>query len=395
MLICGAGGSPRGKHELPARWRGVLILPTKKAAKTKSPPTDRKPLRIAQLAPLYERVPPKLYGGTERVVSYLTEELVRRGHKVTLFASGDSITRAKLHSGYPESLRLAGNNDYGVFAHFPMISDAFKDAEKHFDLIHGHIDYWTFPLAELSKVPTVSTFHGRLDLEQLMPVFSRYRKIPVVSISDSQRKPLPFMNWQATVYHGLPRDLLRLGAGQGKYLAFLGRMSPEKGPDLAIEIARKAGIPLKMAAKVDALDKAYYESAIKPLLSPPDIEYIGEINEVEKNDFLGNAMALLFPVRWPEPFGLAMIEAMACGTPVVTRPWGSVPEIVKSGVSGYLAESVPDLLDALHKALELPREGVRAEFESRFTVEQMVDGYERVYRRLVAKAAAKPKKKKR
>jgi glycosyltransferase involved in cell wall biosynthesis len=370
-------------------------LPSTGARKAKPSRSDFKPLRIAQLAPLYERVPPKLYGGTERVVSYLTEELVRRGHKVTLYASGDSITKAKLVSGYPESLRLAGNNDYGVFAHFPMISDAFKDAEKRFDIIHGHIDYWTFPLAELSPVPTVSSLHGRLDLEHLMPVFQRYRRIPVVSISNHQREPLPFMNWQATVYHGLPPDLLKFHPGHGKYLAFLGRVSPEKGPDVAIKIARKIGIPLKLAAKVDALDKSYWEAVVKPMLAPPDIEYIGEINEVEKNDFLGNAMALLFPIDWPEPFGLVMIEAMACGTPVLTRPRGSVPEIITPGVSGYLANGVDQLVAALRKTLELPRTEVRAEFDRRFTVAQMADGYERVYRRLIARAAARKKKRRR
>ncbi len=362
-------------------------MPIKTARKARPGHTDSKPLRIAQIAPLYERVPPKLYGGTERVVSYLTEELVARGHKVTLFASGDSITKAKLHSGYPEALRLAGNNEYGVFAHFPMISDAYKDGDKRFDIVHGHVDYWTFPLAEVCSVPSVTTLHGRLDIEAHRPVYSRYRKIPVVSISDAQREPLPFMNWQATVYHGLPRDLLRFHPGPGKYLAFLGRISPEKGPDIAIEVARRAGIPLKLAAKVDTLDKAYYEAVIKPLISPPDIEFIGEINEIEKNDFLGNAMALMFPVDWPEPFGLVMIESMACGTPVVTRPCGSVPEIIKPGVSGYIGVTVDDLVEGLKKAIELPREGVRAQFDQRFTVEQMADAYERVYEKLIARAA--------
>ncbi len=375
--------------------RGVPDLPSMRASKAKASRTDSKPLRIAQIAPLYERVPPKLYGGTERVVSYLTEELVRRGHKVTLFASGDSLTKAKLHSGYPESLRLAGNNEYGVFAHFPMISDAYKDGEKRFDIIHGHVDYWTFPLAEVCKVPSVTTLHGRLDIEAHHPVYSRYRKIPVVSISDAQRAPLPFMNWQATVYHGLPRDLLRFSPGPGKYLAFLGRVSPEKGPEMAIEVARKTGIPLKMAAKVDALDKTYYEAVIKPLISPPDIEYVGEINEVEKNEFLGNALALMFPVDWPEPFGLVMIEAMACGTPVITRPFGSVPEIIKPGVTGHIGVTADDLVAGVSKALELPRAGVRAEFERRFTVERMAEGYEKVFRRLIARAAAKAGKKKR
>ncbi|MGO9607701.1 MAG: glycosyltransferase family 4 protein [Candidatus Binataceae bacterium] len=368
-------------------------MPSKSAKKSKSSKSDFKPLRIAQLAPLYERVPPKLYGGTERVVSYLTDELVRRGHHVTLFASGDSITKAKLVAGHPESLRLAGIPEQGVFLHFPMISDAFENGGKRFDVIHGHIDYWSFPFARLASVPSVSTLHGRLDIEALMPVYSRYRSIPVVSISNAQRKPLPYMNWKATVYHGLPTDLLRFSPGPGKYLAFLGRISPEKRPDLAIEVAQKAGIPLKIAAKVDVVDKDYFEAVVKPRLSPPDVEYIGEINEVEKNEFLGNAIALLFTIDWPEPFGLAMIEAMACGTPVIARPCGSVPEIVEPGVSGFIASSVEDMVAAVKKAQKLPRAGVRAEFDKRFTATQMAEGYERVYRRLIKQAGPKSKEK--
>jgi len=360
-------------------------LPSKKARKTSPPRSDSRPLRIAQIAPLYERVPPKLYGGTERVVAYLADELVRRGHQVTLFASGDSSTKARLHSGHPEALRLAGISEQGVFLHFPMISDAYRNADQHFDLIHGHVDYWTFPFAELSpRISSVTTLHGRLDIDALLPVYTRYRKMPVVSISDAQRKPLSFLNWRATVHHGLPGDVLHFNPGPGKYLAFLGRISPEKRPDLAIEVARAVGIPLKMAAKVDVPDRAYYEAVVRPHLSPPDIEYIGEINEIEKNDFLGNAMVLLFTIDWPEPFGLAMIEAMACGTPVVTRPYGSVPEIVKPGVSGYSAGTVDELAAAVRQAIELPREKVRAEFDQRFTVDRMADGYERVYRRLIA-----------
>jgi glycosyltransferase involved in cell wall biosynthesis len=367
-------------------------LPTRSAAKSRTSRSAFPPLKIAQIAPLYERVPPKLYGGTERVVAYLTDELVRRGHKVTLFASGDSITKAKLHAGHPESLRLAGISDQGLFLHLPMISDAFLG---DYDVVHGHVDYWTFPVAEISKMPALTTLHGRLDIEAHRAVYSRYRKHPVVSISNSQRIPLKFMNWQATVYHGLPHDVLNFHPGPGKYLAFLGRISPEKRPDIAIEVARKVGIPLKIAAKVDIVDQAYYEAVVKPHLSPPDIEYIGEINEVEKNDFLGKAAALLFTIDWPEPFGLAMIEAMACGTPVVTRPCGSVPEIVRPGISGEIATGVDDLVAAVRKAIELPRARVRAEYDRRFTVEKMAEGYERVYRRLIAKGSAKPKKKQR
>ncbi len=347
---------------------------------------DARPLRVAQIAPLYERVPPKLYGGTERVVSYITEELVRRGHEVTLFASGDSVTKAKLSPGYPTALRLAGKPELGTFIQLPMISDVYYGAEKRFDIIHSHIDYWSFPFAELVKVPTVSTMHGRLDIDDLRPIYYRYRAVPAVSISDAQRIPLQFMNWVETIYHGLPRDLLRFSPGPGKYLAFLGRISPEKRPDLAIEIAHKVGIPLKMAAKVDVVDRAYFEAVIEPRLSPPDVEYIGEINEVEKSEFLGNAIALMFPIDWPEPFGLTMIESMACGTPVVARPFGSVPEIIKPGVSGVIANTVEELAAGVRQAAGLSRQACRAEFEARFSVEVQVDNYERLYRRLIAQA---------
>jgi glycosyltransferase involved in cell wall biosynthesis len=351
-----------------------------------------RPLRIAQIAPLFERVPPKLYGGTERVVSYLTEELVRRGHDVTLFASGDSVTRAKLAPGYSTALRLAGKSDLGTFLQLPMVGDVYENARARFDIIHSHIDYWSFPFAQLIKYPpTVATMHGRLDIEDLRPIYNHYRWIPAVSISDAQRIPLPFMNWVETIYHGLPHDLLSFSPGPGKYLAFLGRISPEKRPDLAIEIARKAGIQLKIAAKVDPVDRAYYEAVVEPRISPPDIEYIGEINETEKNEFLGNALALMFPIDWPEPFGLTMIESMACGTPVVARPCGSVPEIIKPGVSGIIGTTVEELVAAVAKAASLPRKGCRAEFDARFTVEVMADNYERLFRRLIAKAQSQAK----
>jgi glycosyltransferase involved in cell wall biosynthesis len=299
---------------------------------------------------------------------------------------------AKLVAGHPESLRLAGIPEQGVFLHFPMISDAFEDGAKRFDVIHGHIDYWSFPFARLASVPSVSTLHGRLDIDALRPVYCRYRSIPVVSISKAQRKPLPFMNWKATVYHGLPRDLLRFSPCPGQYLAFLGRISPEKRPDLAIDVAQKVGIPLKIAAKVDVVDKDYFEAVVKPRLSPPDVEYIGEINEAEKNEFLGNAIALLFTIDWPEPFGLAMIEAMACGTPVIARPYGSVPEIVEPGVTGCIASSVEELAAAVREAQKIPRAGVRAQFDKRFTAAQMAEGYERVYRRLVKKGVSKTRR---
>ena len=340
-------------------------------------------LRIAQIAPLFERVPPKLYGGTERVVSYITEELVRRGHEVTLFASGDSQTSAKLMPGCKQALRLSGRPEMGTFLQLPMLSDVYERASSRFDVIHSHVDYWSFPFARLTDVPTVATMHGRLDIDELHPVYARYRSVPLISISDAQRAPLPFMNWVATVFHGLPRDRLRFSPGPGKYLAFLGRISPEKRPDIAIEVARKVGIPLKLAAKVDAVDRDYFEAVIKPRLSPPDVELIGEIGESEKSEFLGNALALLFTIDWPEPFGLAMVEAMACGTPVIARPCGSVPEIITPGVTGLIAEQADDLVSAVKMVEKLSRLVCRREFENRFTAEIMVDRYEQVYRELI------------
>jgi glycosyltransferase involved in cell wall biosynthesis len=338
-----------------------------------------RPLRIAQVATLYERIPPLLYGGTERVVSYITEELVRRGHDVTLFASGDSRTGAKLIPGCPEALRLLGKPELGASLQLPMLSDVYENAADRFDIIHTHVDYWSFAFANLTGLPTVATMHGRLNISELHPVYRRYRSVPLVSISNAQRTPLPFMNWVATIYHGLPHHLLRFSPGPGKYLAFLGRISPEKRPDIAIDVARRVGIPLKIAAKVDVVDRDYFEAIIKPRLSPPAVEYIGEIGESEKSEFLGGALALLFTIDWPEPFGLAMIEAMACGTPVIARPCGSVPELLRDGVTGYIADSVDELAAAVGKIDNLSREACRAEFERRFTVEQMADRYERVY----------------
>jgi glycosyltransferase involved in cell wall biosynthesis len=341
-------------------------------------------LHIAQVAPLYERIPPKLYGGTERVVSYITEELVRRKHEVTLFASGDSTTTAHLEPGCPEALRLIGKPEQGAFLQLPMISDVFKEAAAgRFDIVHTHVDYWAFPFSELTGVPSLATMHGRLDLPDLWPVYGRFSGVPVVSISDSQRRPLPSLNWQATVYHGLPRDLHKFSAGPGKYLAFLGRISPEKRPDIAIKAARRAGLPLKIAAKVDVVDRVYFEHEIAPLLAPPEIEYIGELNEQEKTAFLGDALALLFTIDWQEPFGLVMIEALACGTPVIARRCGSVPEVIEHGVTGYIADDIDAIVQAIQRIDELSRAQCREVFEARFTAEIMVDNYERVYRRLI------------
>ena len=345
-----------------------------------------KPLRIAQVAPLFESTPPKFYGGTERVISYITEELVRRGHEVTLFASGDSHTRAQLAPGCAQALRLSGKPELGVSLQLPMLSDIYEQADNRFDIIHSHVDYWSFPFARLTNVPTVSTMHGRLDLEELRPVYARYHELPLISISDAQRKPLSSMNWIKTIYHGLPRDLLRFSPGPGKYLAFLGRISPEKRPDIAIDVARRVGIPLKIAAKVDVADREYFDAVIKPHISPPDVEYIGEIGESEKSEFLGNALALMFTIDRPEPFGLVMIESLASGTPVIARRRGSIPEVIRHGVTGLIADSIEEMTAALSNVEALPREECRKEFETRFSVEAMVDRCEGVYRQLIERA---------
>ena len=277
---------------------------------------------------------------------------------------------------------MAGKQDLGAFLQLPILSDVYENADD-FDVIHSHIDYWSFPFARMSRAPSVSTMHGRLDIDHLKPVYSRYKTVPLVSISDAQRRPLAFMNWVATVYHGLPRDLLTYSKGPGKYLAFLGRIAPEKRPDLAIDVAKKVGIPIKLAAKVDVVDRAYFEQVIKPRLSPPDVEYVGEIDDSQKSEFLGNAIALMFTVDWPEPFGLAMIEALACGTPVVARPCGSVPEVLRNGVTSIIASEFDELVQAVRNIDQISREACREEFETRFTVDVMATHYERTYRDLI------------
>jgi glycosyltransferase involved in cell wall biosynthesis len=344
-------------------------------------PASTRPLRIAQLAPLYESVPPKLYGGTERIVAYLAEELVRRGHEVTLYAAGDSTAKVPLMPGSAESLRLSGLDHLGPVFHLPMLSDVYEKANR-FDIIHSHVDCLSFPLARLVQVPTVSTMHGRLDITEMLPIYRSYSDMPLVSISNDQRRPLSEMNWVRTVYHGLPRDLLKFSPGAGNYLAFLGRICPEKRPDLAIEVARRCGVSLKIAAKVDRMDREYFDSVIKPLLSAPGVEFIGEINETDKQKFLGDALALLFPVDWPEPFGLVMIEALACGTPVIARPCGSVPEILHHGVTGFIGSSLDELVSAVDHIGALSRQKCRDEFERRFTTEVMAANYERVFYQL-------------
>jgi glycosyltransferase involved in cell wall biosynthesis len=340
-------------------------------------------MRIAQIAPSYERVPPKLYGGTERMVSFITEELVQRGHDVTLFASGDSQTSARLASYCDKALRLSGKPELAASLHVAMLAEVYEMGRERFDLIHSHIDYWTFPFSRVTGIPTVSTMHGRMDIQDLHLIYRRFPEAALVSISNSQRLPLADLNWVDTIYHGLPRDLLKFNAQPGHYLAFIGRVAPEKRPDLAIEIARRSGVPLKIAAKVDRADREYFETTIKPLIQGPHVEFIGEINDADKSEFLGGARALLFPIDWPEPFGLAMIEALACGTPVIARPCGSVPEVMKPGISGFVASELDELVAAVHEIDSIPRAQCRRYFEERFTSDKMIDRYERVYERLI------------
>ena len=340
-------------------------------------------MRIAQVAPLFESVPPKFYGGTERIVSYLTEDLVRRGHDVTLFASGDSETHAHLRAPCARSLRLDRECKDQLSHHIIMVEQVAKEASE-FDIIHYHIDYLHYPTTRRTHQRHVTTLHGRLDIPDLVPLYREYREMPVISISDAQREPLEWANWQATVYHGLPTNLYPFVAEEGSYLAFLGRISPEKGCDRAIEIARRAGMPLKIAAKIaEGPDREYYESVIRPLLREPGVEFVGEINEREKGPFLGGARALLFPIDWPEPFGLVMIEAMACGTPILAFSRGSVPEILEEGVNAHIGGSIEDLVLGVDRIGEIDRHRCREEFERRFSDDRMAVDYERVYRRLI------------
>lgn len=339
-------------------------------------------MRIAQVAPLYESVPPKYYGGTERVVSYLTEELVRQGHEVTLFASGDSVTKAHLIAACRRSLRMDRHCLDQLAHHILMLEQVFKLRDR-FDIIHFHIDYLHFPLTRAHRVPNLTTLHGRLDIPDLVPIYREFREMPVVSISNAQREPLPWINWQGTVYHGLPEDLYTYREEPGKYLAFLGRISPEKRVDRAIEIARKVGMEIKIAAKVDAVDRSYFEDVVEPLLKDPAVEYVGEIGEGEKDEFLGNAYALLFPIDWPEPFGLVMIEAMACGTPVIAYRKGSVPEVMEEGKTGFIVEGLEDAVKAVESVHTLSRKRCREVFEERFTAARMTRDYLSLYQRLL------------
>jgi glycosyltransferase involved in cell wall biosynthesis len=338
-------------------------------------------VRIAQVSPLYESTPPQLYGGTERVVSYLTEELVRQGHDVTLFASGDSVTAAELIAPCKRALRLDRNCRDTLAYHMILLDEVYACCER-FDVIHFHIDYLHFPLTRRHHIANVTTLHGRLDIPELWHVYRQFREMPLISISDAQREPLPWANWRATIYHGLPDDLYSLNSAPGKYLAFIGRISPEKRVDRAIEAAKRVGIPLRIAAKVDKADAEYFEAKIKPLLDDPLVEFVGEIGETEKQEFLGNAYALLFLIDWPEPFGLAMIEAMACGTPTVAFSNGSVPEVIDNGVSGFVVDSMEEAVRAVRQVESVSREGCRNAFEKRFTVSRMARKYVTEYHRL-------------
>ncbi len=339
-------------------------------------------MRIAQVAPLYESVPPKLYGGTERVVSYLTEELVRQGHQVTLFASGDSVTQARLVEACSRSLRLDQECVDQLAHHIVLLEQVFRQASA-FDLIHFHIDYLHFPLSVRQHIPTVTTLHGRLDLPDLVPLYKMFPSMPVVSISDAQRAPLPLVNWLGTVYHGLPEDLYTLREAPGTYLAFLGRIAPEKGVEQAIAIAQQAGMPLKIAAKVDRADREYFREVVRPLLNNPLVEYVGEVGGDHKDAFLGEAYALLFPIDWPEPFGLVMIEAMACGTPVIAYPRGSVPEVLEDGVTGWIVEGIEEAVQAVGRVPALSRARCRQVFEERFSASRMAHDYLQIYKRLL------------
>jgi glycosyltransferase involved in cell wall biosynthesis len=345
-------------------------------------------LRIAQIAPLMESVPPQLYGGTERIVSYLTEELVRLGHDVTLFASGDSITSAELVPCVPKALRLDANVR-DTIPYYMLMLDRVRRSAADFDVLHFHIDQFHFPLFRSIAGRTLTTLHGRQDLPDLLPLYAGFDDMPLVSISNFQRRPAPTAHYVANVAHGLPLNLHRPRADSGRgYLAFLGRMAPEKRPDRAIAIARAAGIPLKLAAKVDRVDEVYFREKIVPLLNGPGVEFIGEINEAQKTQFLGDASALLFPVDWPEPFGLVMIEAMACGTPVLAFRCGSIPEIVENGITGAIVDSIEEAVTALPGVIALDRETVRQRFEQRFSATRMATDYVTIYRSLIMSSQA-------
>jgi glycosyltransferase involved in cell wall biosynthesis len=349
---------------------------------------EYKEMKIAQIAPLFESVPPRLYGGTERVVSYLTEELVRQGHEVTLFASADSVTMAELVPCTPRALRLEKARD--PIPHYMVMLDKVHERAAEFDVLHFHIEYLHFPLFRDIAGKTLTTLHGRLDLPDHMALYRRFNDMPLVSISNAQRAPMPRANFVATVPHGMPPNLLTpVSQPNGGYLAFLGRIAPEKRPDRAIGIAQAVGMPLKIAAKVDRVDERYFNDAIKPLLKAEGVEFIGEINEWAKPNFLGNAAALLFPIDWPEAFGLVMIESMACGTPVLAFGHGSVPEVIEDGVTGRIVHSMEEAIATLPEVLALDRRKIRQRFEERFSATRMANDYVKLYRTALEWPAAK------
>jgi glycosyltransferase involved in cell wall biosynthesis len=341
-------------------------------------------MRIAQVTPLTEAVPPKLYGGTERVVHWLTEELVTLGHDVTLFASSDSQTSAKLDAMWPKALRLDGSVRDPNALHMVMLERVRQKCDdEEFDFLHFHLDYYPFSLFSRQPTPFLTTLHGRLDLPEHQPVFTTFNSIPVISISDAQRRPVPQANWLRTIHHGVPENLLTPRPITPSYLAVLGRIAPEKGVDQAIRIAIRCGIPLKIAAKVDRADEEYFSGIIRPMLDHPLVEYIGEISDREKSDFLSGAVGLLVPIIWPEPFGLVMIEAMACGTPVIAYNRGSVPEIVEEDLTGYVVEDEIGAVAAVGRLAQLDRGTVRKQFETRFTARRMALDYLAAYQSLI------------
>jgi glycosyltransferase involved in cell wall biosynthesis len=341
-------------------------------------------MRIAQIAPLTESVPPRTYGGTERVVSYLTEELMAMGHDVTLFASGDSVTTAKLEAAWPVALRFDPALRDMMAPQMLLMEKIYQQALE-FDVLHCHLDYWPFSLLSRQPTPYVTTLHGRLDLPELARIYDCFEDAPLVSISDAQRRPLPRGNFVSTVYHGLPPNLLTPQPVPREYLAFLGRICPEKSPDRAIRIARAAGMKLKIAAKIDRVDREYFETAIRPMIDGHQIEMIGEIGDAEKPAFLSGAKAMLLPIGWPEPFGLVMIEAMACGTPTIAFPAGSVPEVIDHGVTGYIVQDEAEAVAALSRLDRLSSGAIRDRFETRFTARRMAEDYVALYRRMAVK----------
>jgi glycosyltransferase involved in cell wall biosynthesis len=345
-------------------------------------------MRIAQVAPLAEAVPPKFYGGTERIISYLTEELVGLGHDVTLFASGDSVTRATLRPMCRQALRLDRSIREPLAPQHLML-ERVAQAAKEFDVIHFHLDHMPFSLFRRVNTPSLTTLHGRLDPPELVPLFEEFSEVPLVSVSDAQRWPLGGVNWIGTVHHGLPPLLPAASASTDGYLAFLGRISPEKRPDLAVSLARRAGCRIKVAAKVDPADQAYFDEVVAPMLAQPHVDFMGEINEEEKPGFLGRAQALIFPINWPEPFGLVMIEAMRCGTPVIAFRHGSVSEVIEDGVTGFIVDTEAEALDAIGKLAALDRRRIQQVFMRRFTSRRMAEDYVELYRSLVPPCTTK------